>query len=110
MKEVVEKGLIFIPVPEFSDADIALGADESQFFSRHDLPEVPKRFEDMASELFFKGGRLPELNHEIDKDCALRAVRSWLSSSAPAHESKIATVGFALSVWVKQDDNHANAR
>jgi hypothetical protein len=92
-------GITFFPVPEFDDADAAFGADERQFFSRHDLPNVPCKYEDMAQDLFFNGGAIPELHQSVDRVKELIALHAWLRSFAPAHEAKIATAGYALWLW-----------
>ncbi len=48
----------------------------------------------------FNGGTLPEeISPIIDKQKAIRAVKAWLSSFAPAHEAKIGTVAYAFWVW-----------
>lgn len=96
-------GITFFPVPEFTDLDMAFGADESKYFNRHDLPEVPSEYEDMAGNLIYKGGRLPDLAPQVDKSKAMKAIRAWLSSFAPAHEAKLATVGYALWLWTNED-------
>ena len=97
------KGITFFPVPEFGEMAAVLGADEAQFFSRHDLPEVPSEYEDLAQKLFFDGGAIPELPQSIDRKKAIKALRAWLRSFSPAHEEKIATVGYALWLWTDQD-------
>lgn len=93
------KGLVFWPIPEFSDPEMAFGAELDRYFNRRDLPDVPRQFKDMANSLFFSGGKLPDLAPQVDRTKAMRAVRAWLSSWAPAHESKEATVGYALWLW-----------
>jgi hypothetical protein len=95
----VEKGLTFYPMPEFTDAEIAFGADVSSYFNRRDLPMVPREFKSAAMDLFYNGGKLPEFDKRVDREKAMRAVRALLSSFAPAHESKEATVGYAFWVW-----------
>jgi len=92
-------GLTFFPVPVFDDASLAFGASEADFFDRNKRPEVPRAFLNMASSLFFNGGKLPDLSPKVDRQLAQRAVRAWLSSFAPAHESKESTVGYALWLW-----------
>lgn len=92
-------GITFFPVPEFSDAEIAFGASDRRFFNRRDLPHIPAKYEDMANQLFFKGGDLPQLHNSVDRGKAVRALRAWLSSWNPAHEAKVATVGYALWLW-----------
>jgi len=97
--EKTKKGLTFFPVPEFSGVDAAFGADESRYFDRHDLPEVPGKYEAMANDLMFNGGSLEGISEKVDGAAATTAVRAWLSSWAPAHEAKVATVGYALWLW-----------
>lgn len=92
-------GLTFYPVPEFTGPEFVIGAGIKHFFNRNQLPDIPAKFEDMASDLFYKGGQLPELSPLIDRKKAHVAVRAWLCSFAPAHESKIATVAYALWLW-----------
>lgn len=104
--EKTQKGLTFFPVPEFTDADIAFGADETQYFNRRDMPDVPRKFKDMAMDLFYKRGELPDMSPEVDKHKAMRAVRAWLTSWNPSHESKMGTVGYALWLW--SDDKALN--
>lgn len=95
----VERGLTFFPVPEFSDAEIAFGADQKAFFNRRDLPDVPKKHGNAAMTLFYNGGPLPDFDSRVDRKLAMRAVKAWLGSWAPAHESKEATVGYAFWLW-----------
>lgn len=92
-------GLTFWPIPNFSDADMAFGADAKAYFNRRSLPKVPYELERLVNALFFNGGSLPEMAPEVDRQAAMRAVRAWLTSFAPAHEAKIATVAYALWVW-----------
>lgn len=99
----VQQGLTFYPVPEFTDADVAFGAEVSSYFNRRDLPKVPGEFKRAAMDLFFNGGTLPEFDKRVDTEKAMRAVRALLSSFAPAHESKEATVGYAFWVWSSQE-------
>lgn len=102
LPEAVCKGLTFFPIPTFSDARIAFGADEEAFFGKRDRPEVPREYLEMAGNLFFSGGKLPKFADGVDVQLASRAIRAWLSSWAPAHESKEATVGYALWLWTNQ--------
>ena len=97
------KGITFFPVPEFNDVAAEFGADEAQFFSRHDLPDVPRKYKTLAQELFFKGGALPELHPSVDRKKALTALRAWLGSFAQAHEAKIAIACYALWLWTDPD-------
>ena len=95
------KGLTFYPIPEFSKADVAFGVGEELFFNRRDLPEVPSKYKNMASSLFFKGGDISALGLDprVNIKAARVALGAWLGSWAPAHEAKEATVGYALWVW-----------
>lgn len=97
--EVTKDGLTFIPVPEFDDASVVMGADGKCFFDRRSRPRVPRQYEDMADTLFFKGGEIPEFAPDVDRVKAGRALRAWLRSWAPPHESKSTTVGYALWCW-----------
>ena len=97
------KGITFFPIPEFGEMAVLLGADETQFFSQYDLPEVPHKYEDMAQKLFFNGGAIPELHQSVDRKKAIKALRAWLGSFYPAHEEKIATAGYALWLWTDPD-------
>jgi hypothetical protein len=93
------KGLTFFPVPEFNAPTVVFGADERAFFKRHDLPDVPAKFEDIAQNLFFSGGKVPELHPRVNRQKAFAALSAWLKSFAPAHEAKIATAAYALWLW-----------
>ena len=95
-------GLTFFPVPEFNEATVVFGAGREQFFDRHNLPDVPRLYLDMASGFFFKGGELPEFNEKVDPMKASRALRAWLSSWSPAHEAKVATVAYAIWLWTHE--------
>ena len=93
------EGLTFFPVPEFDRLTCAFGAEESAFFSRDNLPKVPREFEYMAQGLFFNGGEVPEFSPKIDRKKAFAALSAWLCSFAPSHEAKIATAAYALWLW-----------
>jgi hypothetical protein len=93
------KGLTFLPVPEFDTLDAVFGAPESAYFNRRDLPDVPRKFEDEVHRLFFRGGEWPPLGADVDAPKAKMAIKALLSSFAPAHEAKVATVAYALWVW-----------
>lgn len=98
-----KNGITFFPVPKFSAKDSAFGVDEGKFFNRHNLPYIPAEFEDMAQSLFFNGGKLPKLSRHVDAAKASTAIRAWLGSWSPSHESKIATVGYALWLWTNDE-------
>ena len=93
------RGLTFFPVPEFSDGELAFGAPASRYFAKSDHPPVPGEHTSRAMDLFVSGGALPDLDPRVDRALAARAVSAWLSSFAPSHESKEATVGYAFWVW-----------
>lgn len=93
------KGLTFWPIPEFDGPTQAFGAGHKDYFSRRDLPDVPKKYEDAINNLFFNGGKLNGLAPNVDEKKAYAAMCSWISSFAPAHEEKIATAAYALWVW-----------
>ena len=96
-------GLTFWPIPEFTDVEISFGAPRKAFFDRSQLPEVPRKYLDMTSSLFFNGGMVGGFNSKVDSSLAWRALRAWLCSFDPAHESKEATVAYALWVWTEGD-------
>lgn len=96
-----EKGITFFPIPEVSDVDIAFGAVEEKYFNRRDLPFIPEKYESEVSRLMFSGGKLPSFNEKVDSKLAFRFTQAMLSSFAPSHESKIATVAYAFWVWTE---------
>lgn len=98
------KGITFFPVPEFDGPTAAFGAPESAYLPRRDLPQVPRKFKELAAMLFYSGGMLPaDMSSRVDRGKALKAVSAWLRSFAPPHESKMATVAYALWVWSTLD-------
>jgi hypothetical protein len=96
------QGLTFFPVPDFDGPTAAFGAPASAFFDRRNLPDVPRKFEDMAQGLFSSGGKVPEFSPKVDRKKAFAALSAWLGSFAPAHESKIATAAYALWLWTDE--------
>lgn len=93
-------GLTFYPVPKFNDASIAFGAEDKDYFKRNNLPDVPRKYKDMALRLFYKGGALPDgVSPKVDKADAMRYLQAMLGSWSPSHEAKESTVGYALWVW-----------
>jgi len=97
------KGLTLWPIPEFTDAEVAFGADRSAYLDRHDRPQVPHEFARMASDLFFSGGKLPDFAPQVDRTKAARAIGAWIRSFAPAHEAKEVTVAYALWLWSTEE-------
>jgi hypothetical protein len=92
-------GLTFWPIPDFDPVRQAFGADEKHYFDRRHLPKVPREYEDKVQSLFFEGGKIDSLAPQVDVGKATAAMRAWLCSFAPAHESKIATAAYALWLW-----------
>lgn len=96
-------GITLWPIPEFDMAEVAFGADESRYFNRRRLPDVPREYTEKAQSLFFNGGSLPKFAKQVDANKAAMAVRALLTSFAPSHESKMATVGYAMWLWSTPD-------
>jgi hypothetical protein len=90
-------------VPAFDAPAVAFGATIGQYPDRKTIPEVPRRYHDVVSSLFFKGGTLEvyglRLKASVHKARAMAAIRAWLGSWAPKHEHKTETVAWALSEW-----------
>ena len=97
--EAVKDGLQFWPIPATTKLECAFGLDEAAYFNRRSLPDVPRELEKMVQELFFAGGKLPELCKGVDRAEANARMRAMLCSFAPAHESKVATAAYAIWVW-----------
>jgi hypothetical protein len=95
----VKDGLTFFPIPVTTDLSIAFGLGDACYFNRRALPDVPKKYVDAANDLFFNGGKLPDLAPQVDRSEASRFLRAMLASFAPSHESKETTAGYALWVW-----------
>ncbi|MET3654046.1 hypothetical protein [Dyella japonica] len=95
----VKDGLTFWPIPATSRAEAAFGLDESAYFDRRALPDVPRELEHTVQKLFFEGGRMPQLANGVDREAASLRLRAMLASFAPSHESKVATAAYALWVW-----------
>lgn len=93
------KGITFWPIPHVSDEHVAFGMPGSAYFPRHDLPDVPQRFEDEARRLFFRGGKMSDLHPAVDRLLAARWLQAHFRSFAPSHEAKEATVAYAIWVW-----------
>lgn len=95
-----------LPVPELSDLDVNFPA-KPPLPEWKDIPEEFKRysnpFAQIASELFFKGGKLADYGltpkEGVDIGKATRAIRSCLGSFDPKHEHKEAGVAYMLSEW-----------
>lgn len=97
--EAIKDGIQFWPIPETSAPEAAFGLKEDAYFNRRSLPAVPREYINAASDLFFNGGKLPNLAPGVDRREAARRLRALLCSFAPSHESKEATAAYALWVW-----------
>lgn len=90
-------------VPEFNGLSAAFGARLEQYPDRATIPKVDRKYEDVVSALFFRGGSLADhglkFRSGINHGAAMMAIRSWLCSFDPKHEHKTETVAWALSEW-----------
>lgn len=90
-------------VPAFDAPTVVFGASLAQYPQRETIPQVPHRYHDVVSSLFFSGGTLEDhglrIKDSVHKMRAMAAIRAWLSSWAPKHEHKTETVAWALSEW-----------
>lgn len=98
--QAIKNELIFVPVPKIRDVDVAFGLDGEYFFDRKELPDVPKKYTEMAQDLFFKGGMIPEFQ-DVDRVDACKFLKGLLTSMDTSHESKVTTVGYALWAWIE---------
>lgn len=95
------------PVPTFTGLDAAFGAGAGTYLTREQMGDEfycdRNRFTKAASTLFFSGGKLADFGLRfkpgIDRAAAMTAIKAWLCSFEPKHETKIGTVGYALSQW-----------
>lgn len=97
------------PVPEFDSPAVVFGAELRHYLTREQTGEEfwqfssRNPFTSAAESIFFKGGRLSDygltVKEGLDEIKVVRAVQALLTSFAPQHEQKIATVGFLLSQW-----------
>lgn len=68
---------------------------------------VDRKWKDIASSLFFKGGRIEDFGFRLREDAPAQArvvVRQLMASWDPKHEEKEATVGFVISKWWEPED------
>ena len=100
-------GITFIPIPVFTELDAAFGARRKDFIEDYHSVDVPRKYRDLMSDLFFNGGKVPPFAADIDRKAAMMALRAWLRSFDPKHESKEATVAYALWVWSTPADQRA---
>lgn len=93
-------------VPEFDKPAAVFGARLDEYPKRDTIPKVDRKFSDVFSALFFRGGSLADhglmLKSEINRPAAMMAIRAWMTSFDPKHEHKEETVAWALSEWCDQ--------
>lgn len=56
-------------------------------------------FASVVSDLFYKGGKLPQVKKGIDQKKAYSQLRACIGSWEPKHEHKIAGVAYLMSLW-----------
>lgn len=95
-------GIQFLPIPKVPDVVMTFDGGV-KYFDRKNLPYVPKKYTEMAEDLFFNGGKvpLPVSMSPTDVHDAYRWINAALRSFDPSQESKMATVGYALWVWIE---------
>lgn len=90
-------------VPDFDGLSAAFGARLEEYPARTSIPKVDRKFQDVFSALFFRGGSLADhglkLKAGLDHRAAMTAIRAWMTSFEPQHEHKTETVAWALSEW-----------
>ena len=87
--------------PPVTDADVAFGGFPAEWFydtlKTHD-EKSSRKWDDMASKLFFSGGKVPT-NKGLPEEYTrrgLRMLRAVLGSFRPSHEHKEAVAGLIL--------------
>ena len=74
---------------------------------------VGRQWTDIASALFFNGGKIEDFGLRLSDGLDAAAVRAnlhWLLGSfSPKHQEKEATVGFAISKWFERVSAQAEA-
>ena len=105
MKKLITE---ILPIPEFTDLDIAFGASEKAYCSKDEGCKLEKEFRkeaDAASKLFFNGGTLEQhgltFKDEVDRTKAMRALKALMCSFEPSHEAKIGTIARYLNSWCR---------
>lgn len=90
-------------VPAFDGPAAVFGARINEYPARSSIPAVDRKYADVFSALFFRGGTLAEhglkLKSGMDRRAAMTAIRAWMCSFEPQHEHKTETVAWALSEW-----------
>ncbi len=95
-------------VPTFDDITVAFGSVEKHYLTRQQLGDwydmnTPTPYHEAFNGLFYRGGKLADYGLSIkpglDQTQVMRALRALMSSWAPKHEIKTATVAVALANW-----------
>lgn len=94
---------------EFNGLDAAFGADEKDYPSYSAIPDEFKRGSNIYNKafngLFFNGGKLEDFGISMkpgtDKAALFATLRALMSSFAPKHEVKEATVAWLLSEYTE---------
>lgn len=93
--------LAYLPKP-VSDVDMAFGGIDGLMPKMSDIPdELPSWSTKLFNDWFYAGLKSLELTPKpgIDKQQALRHIRTIMGSFSPKHEHKEAAVAFFLSQW-----------
>jgi hypothetical protein len=89
----------------FDGMDASFGANIRDYPKMEEVPkhDLHRRYEDVVSSLFFRGGRLADyglsLNAGLDHRAAMTAIKALMCSFEPKHEHKTAVVAWALREW-----------
>jgi len=95
------------PIPETKKVDLAFGVDMNKVPRYEDIPEEFKRSSSnnkwckLFSAWFYCGLKSLELTPKpgVDKDKALKFIRSIMASFAPQHEHKEAACAFLFNEY-----------
>jgi hypothetical protein len=99
-----------IDFPEVTDVDIAFGGYSKDWFKKVLTQPSHRKYENMASSLFFNGGTVPVNKNlpEEYKTRGLRILRAVIGSFEPSHEDKKYVCGVILESLChdKKDDSN----
>jgi hypothetical protein len=87
-----------IKFPEVTDVDIAFGNYPEKWFQKMLQENSPRKYKEMASNLFFNGGDVP-FNEDLPVvylNNGFRILRTVLGSFKPKHEHKEHVAGVVL--------------
>lgn len=93
-----------IDFPEVLDVDIAFGGYPEEWFKEALKIESKRKYNEMASILFFQGGKVP-VNESLPKDYqskGLRLLKAIIGSFKPRHEDKEHVCGIILENLCKE--------